>query len=259
MAGARPDPVARLDATIEALRVLPEIHTSEEPLDNVLARVAVAAVRAIPDADAVTITVLTDDAPRTAAWTDEGMLDLDVQQYAANRGPCLESARTHRAVRAVVRDMRSTWPEFAAAAERAGVRAYVSAPLLATGPGGTGSTPELVGSLNMYSRTTAAFDPFDERLLRLYTTAAIQAIGTAHRWRQSRGTVDQLTNALSSRGEIDQAKGVLMAVHGYTADEAFASLVRKSQQTNVKVHQVARELLSSLRTDGVEAADDAQG
>ena len=245
MGGERPDPLVRLDATNAAVRSLPDILTVErQPLDVVLARVAAMAARAIPDADAVTITVLTQGTPRTAAWTDEQMVDLDTSQYAANRGPCLESARTHRAVRAVVRDMRARWPEFADAAERAGLQAYVSAPLLVTGVLGT---EELVGSLNMYSRTTKAFDPFDEGLLRLYTTAAIQAIDTAHRWRASRDTVSQLETALASRGEIDQAKGILMALHGCSAEEAFTRLVRQSQQTNVKVSKVARELLASVR------------
>jgi AmiR/NasT family two-component response regulator len=46
---------------------------------------------------------------------------------------------------------------------------------------------------------------------------------------------------------IDQAKGVLMAVHGVDADGAFAMLVETSQRTNTKVRVVAEELLASVR------------
>ena len=237
----RPDPSVRLDATTAAVRGLQEIMDAEEPLDDVLTRVAALAARAVPDADAVTITVLTGDEPRTAAWTDEGLVAIDTEQYASDRGPCLEAARTRHAVRAAVGERRGDWPEFTEAAEQAGVRAYLSMPLVVE--------RELVGSLNVYSRTTAAFDPFDERLMRLYSTTAAAAITNARRWQQSRETITQLETALTSRAEIDQAKGVLMAMHGCATDKAFALLVRQSQNTNTKINEVARDLLASIRAD----------
>jgi AmiR/NasT family two-component response regulator len=46
---------------------------------------------------------------------------------------------------------------------------------------------------------------------------------------------------------IDQAKGVLMAVHGVDADGAFAMLAETSQRSNTKVRVVAEELLASVR------------
>jgi len=58
---------------------------------------------------------------------------------------------------------------------------------------------------------------------------------------------DQLRAALISRPEIEQAKGVLMAVHSCDADAAFAMLVHESQTTNRKLHDVAIELLDRLR------------
>jgi hypothetical protein len=245
MDAERPDPLERLDATTKALRGLHELMDAEEPLDEVLERVAATAARAIPDADAATITVLTGDQPRTAAWTDERMVDIDARQYAAGRGPCLDSAHSHRTIRTVIGEAHQTWPEFSVAAERAGIRATLSAPLLVGSPD---DNQELVGSLNIYSRTAAAFDPFDEGLLRLYTTAATTAIVNARRWQQSRDKITQLETALTSRAEIDQAKGILMALHGFTADEAFARLVEQSQHNNTKVNKLARDLLDSVRT-----------
>jgi len=54
-----------------------------------------------------------------------------------------------------------------------------------------------------------------------------------------------LEAALVSRAEIDQAKGMLMAVHGLTAEQAFGRLVELSQNTNTKLHEVARNLMAS--------------
>ena len=57
--------------------------------------------------------------------------------------------------------------------------------------------------------------------------------------RALRDMVTNLRQALSSRSVIDQAKGILMARHGYDADEAFAALSELSQQENVKVRDLA--------------------
>ena len=43
-----------------------------------------------------------------------------------------------------------------------------------------------------------------------------------------------------------QAKGVLMARHAITADRAFEVLVLRSQHTNTKLRDVARDLLKSV-------------
>jgi GAF domain-containing protein len=136
------------------------------------------------------------------------------------------------------------WPEFVQAAQEGGVRASLSVPLIVGGPD---DEQELVGSLNIYSRTASAFDPFDEALMRLFSVAAGQAITNARRWQHSRETVTQLERALVSRPEIEMAKGALMAQHGCNPDEAFARLVEQSQRRNIRLHIVAQELLASLQ------------
>jgi AmiR/NasT family two-component response regulator len=79
------------------------------------------------------------------------------------------------------------------------------------------------------------------------TTAASAVIGNARRYVRMRDIADNLRTAMTSRAEIEQAKGVLMAVHGITADEAFEKLVTQSQHSNTKLTTVVRELLASLR------------
>ncbi len=58
-----------------------------------------------------------------------------------------------------------------------------------------------------------------------------------------RHEVEHLRRALSSRAQIDQAKGVLMLRYGISADRAFEVLVRWSQQANVKLRVLAGALL----------------
>lgn len=241
----RPDPLSRLDDTATAVAGLRDLATTEEPLDRVLARLAATAAYAIPDADAVTITLLAGGRPHTVASTDDQARTIDDCQYLADRGPSLHAAHSRQPVRAVVAQDWARWPEFTAAAEEAGVRTYLALPLLLDGDGE--DMTELVGSLNVYSRTASAFDPFDEKLMALFTTAAAQAVANARRWHQSRDTITNLEKALTSRAEIDQAKGALMAIHGVGADTAFGELVRHSQHQNVKLQDIARRFLASLR------------
>jgi AmiR/NasT family two-component response regulator len=55
-----------------------------------------------------------------------------------------------------------------------------------------------------------------------------------------------LQDVLARRAPIEQAKGILMAVHRITADEAFALLVDRSQRANRKVHDIALEFVDEM-------------
>ena len=61
---------------------------------------------------------------------------------------------------------------------------------------------------------------------------------------------DQLRSALTSRATIDQAKGILMAEHGCTPEEAFCRLVKMSQDTNVPLRDVAKALVYQASRHG---------
>ena len=62
------------------------------------------------------------------------------------------------------------------------------------------------------------------------------------------GTV---VGAMASRASIEQAKGVLMAQRGIDADAAFALLATTSQDTNVKLREVAAQVIATADGDGL--------
>jgi response regulator NasT len=64
--------------------------------------------------------------------------------------------------------------------------------------------------------------------------------------------VDQLREALDTRPIIDQAKGMLIARHGCSADEAFRMLSAASQRENRKLRDVAKAMV-----EGAQEADSA--
>jgi hypothetical protein len=73
------------------------------------------------------------------------------------------------------------------------------------------------------------------------------AMEHSRRYAEVSAEVDQLREALTSRATIEQAKGMLMFERGIGPDDAFAVLVRASQQANVKVRDLARTMVERVR------------
>ncbi len=55
-----------------------------------------------------------------------------------------------------------------------------------------------------------------------------------------------LSRVTEARAEIEQAKGLLMAAYGISADHAFDILVWRSQETNVKVRKLAHRFIKAM-------------
>jgi PAS domain S-box-containing protein len=57
---------------------------------------------------------------------------------------------------------------------------------------------------------------------------------------------EAVSKVSEARAEIEQAKGLLMAAYGISADRAFDILVWRSQETNIKVRELAHRFLESM-------------
>jgi PAS domain S-box-containing protein len=70
-----------------------------------------------------------------------------------------------------------------------------------------------------------------------------------------------VSKVTAARAEIEQAKGLLMAAYGINADRAFDILVWRSQETNIKVREVAhrfiKDMAGSLPADTRKRVDHA--
>ena len=241
-AAMSPDALRQLDEVTGALSGLGEVLGREEELGRVLQCSVNQVVEAIPGADMASVSVLRGDSAETAASTSERVWAIDSDQYAAGDGPCLEAARTGQIVRVGDREGMQRWPEFARSARAAGVRSYLSAPLFID--------ETFAGSLNLYATQDGSFGDLDEKLLALYTTAAVTAIANARRYTAARDLASNLQRALESRAVIDQAIGALMAMRGIDAQAAFEVMARESQNTNTKLRDVAARILGIVGQAG---------
>ena len=231
------DVVRKVDEVTRALASL-RVAPGDGDLSLMLEQVCHQAVHAIPEADVASVSVVRDGTAMTAATTDELATEIDKAQYAAGEGPCLEAAATGEVVRVKVAEASAHWPDFAAAAGAAAVGSYLSAPLIVK--------EEQRGALNLYGFDDHGFGRLDAALLSLYTTSAGAALRSAGRYLRADEQVDQLRDALVSRGVIDQAKGVIMAVRGVSPDEAFAVLAEQSQHENMKVRDLAQRFIDEV-------------
>jgi hypothetical protein len=191
--------------------------------------------RVIPDADMASITLITDETPRTAASTDPA--EIDSAQYACEEGPCLRAATTGQITHVDVATSQDLWPQFTESAQALGVGSYLAAPL----PMDDG----ISGAVNLFGFGTHGFEEFEAKLLDLYTTVVIFGLRSTHRYLAARKSVEQLQLALVSRSVIDQANGILRVVHKISADEAFTMLVKLSQERNQKLNDVAAQFVDN--------------
>lgn len=65
-----------------------------------------------------------------------------------------------------------------------------------------------------------------------------------------RAEVEQLRQAIASRPVIDQARGILMATHSCTSEEAWTILRTTSQLSNTKLRTIAAALTAGTGSDG---------
>jgi GAF domain-containing protein len=213
-----------------------------EPAEEILEVVCAEAVRAIPGADMASITAIRDGEPETAAATDDRAATIDRVQYAAGEGPCLEAAATGEIVRLPLATAGRVWPEFTEYAGSVGVGSYLAAPLRVD--------QHLGGALNLFGYGDHGFAETDSQLLKLYTTIVTFGLRTTRRYHQARQRATELEAAMRSRAVIEQAKGILMAVHRISADEAMQRLIGESQRTNVKLRDIATRFVAELSDGG---------
>lgn len=212
--------------------------TDEDDLVALLQRVVEIAHQAVDGADSVGVTIDLGGQIYTAVHTDQRTLRVDTEQYDAGDGPCLHASRTGEIVLVDALEAMDRWPRFADAAREEGVRSFLAAPLF---------TPELtLGSFNLYGRAFKAFDSIDAEILELLTTTVSRTIGDFARYKSARDVAESIRRALQTRAPIEQAKGMLMAIHGIDADSAFDRLRQESQDRNVRLSVVATDFVERL-------------
>jgi DNA-directed RNA polymerase subunit L len=85
---------------------------------------------------------------------------------------------------------------------------------------------------------------------RRFVQYAATAMAHASLYHSAQREVEQLQEALTSRAVIDQAKGILMGRYGCGSEEAFLRLRQMSNDSNVRIRDVASALIYQVARPG---------
>jgi len=204
------------------------------------------AVETIDGCDHAGISFMHAGSFSTPAASDGVPITVDLIQYETGEGPCLDAIREHDEMfRSGDLGSEPRWPMFSARARREtgvtsmmGFRLFVGA--------------ETLGSLNLYSKRPEAFDDAAGAAGSVFAAHAAVALATALH-------DEQMDEAVATRDVIGQAKGILMAKEGVSADAAFDMLRRASQRLNVKLRTVAEDVARTGATPATPTAAGPEG
>ena len=216
---------------VAALASAAEEINRPSSLPETLHAIVYAAQHSVPGFDHVGISTRHKDGRiETLAGTDQLVWDLDDLQYSLDEGPCVDSIKrsTVMLVEHAADDGR--WPRYMPQAVERGLRAQLALRLTRDG--------EAFGGINLYSTASDTIDEDAPLIAELFATHAALALGWARE-------EEQLNEALSTRKMIGQAIGILMERYRIDQDRALQFLMRASQTSNVKLRDIAEELVST--------------
>lgn len=226
----------------ERLTGLAGLVTGEWGLEGLMEQIAGFAVRAIPGAEGVGVTLLrSDESPgrvealaASAPFVDE----IDALQYETlGEGPCITAVHELRTVRSGSLGGEKMWPRFGPRVGRLGVHSALSLPLRLPG--------QVVGAINAYAKSKDAFDETSAEFGEAFAKPAAVALHNAHVLAEALRLTETLHIALARRPVIDQAIGILRARSGATTEEALERMREISGREHIKLIDVAQQVVDA--------------
>ena len=189
-----------------------------------------AAVELIDGVDYADVLLISgSDTFQSVAATGQVAVDLDDVQERFREGPCLDAAIEDVVTRSNDLSEDERWPRFAKSAIAAGVHGMLSFRLY--------THNSRMGALNLFAGRRGVFTAEVEVLAAMLATQAAIALIADDKDLQFR-------SALASRDMIGQAKGMIMERFNVDANRAFELLKRLSQDSNIRLTDVAAELIA---------------
>lgn len=219
--------------TQQAFEALADLVHAATGADAVHRAICDLAPRLVTGCAHASLMLVTRGRPHTVASSDAVAARVDALEMSLGEGPCLDAILTEQAE--MVPDLRTggPWPALAEAVlAETPVRGAAAFRLVADG--------HKVGSLNLFADEPDALDDTSAAqgaVLVAFASVALTAV-------QHRERADSLQQGLQSNREIGKAVGLLMAYYKVGAEEAFERLRRTSQDLNVKLVEVAREVVT---------------
>ncbi|WP_428342391.1 GAF and ANTAR domain-containing protein [Mycobacterium sp.] len=207
---------------------------------ELLGRVAGFAADAIPGVDGAGVALIDSikgvPTLQTTSATAEFVHKIDTVQYdELHEGPCITCMETRRPTVSGSLGADGRWPRFGGRVARMGVHSALSLPLIVGA--------HVVGAINCYAIGQDVFGEHAVRLGSRFAAPAAVSLYNADLLAGARARAAKLEQALDHRAVIDQAVGIIRSRSGGSAEDAFSRLVQMSQNGNVKLRDVAAQLV----------------
>lgn len=216
------------DGLAETLGRLALEMQAQRGTEATLKTIISAAVLLLPEASWSGISLIENQQVRPAVPSDPVAEELDRLQTELGEGPMFDALHQHHTVHVADLEQETRWPNFVETAAQRGVRAMLSFRLYVDA--------RSLGALNVYGSNPGVFSAESVTTGEILAQHAAVALAGA-------AAAEQFEVALASRDIIGQAKGILMQRDNLTGLQAFATLTRASQETNIKLVEVARWLV----------------
>jgi GAF domain-containing protein len=211
---------------------------SEETTSTAVNLVTALATEAIPGAVGAGVTLVDDRGGKTTSGASDPVVEkADSMQYELDEGPCLSAWARRALVRVDEIGSDGRWPRWSRAVEPLGLRAALSAPLVAG--------DRSLGAIKVYAQQPGAFDRHAEHLLVMFAAQAAILLANVQSMESARRLSDGLKDALRSRDVIATAKGIVMAREGIGEELALAVLVASGQREHKTLRDTAHALAKS--------------
>lgn len=166
------------------------------------------------------------------AVTDPIVEGIYTAQIEAGDGPMLEAMSSGLTVYIPDVSTENRWRAWREDASAAKIRSVLHVPMKAG--------DRVIGVLSLYTQRPDAFTADDEAVAYILARHASVAVATA---RQE----TSMAMAVDARKLVGQAMGILMERFDVDGDRAFAILRRYSQNTNMKLRDVAQHLIDTRK------------
>ncbi len=190
----------------------------------------------VPELVGLSVGLVRHDVTFTLVASDDTSASLDAVQYV-DGGPCLTAAEEGEQVHAVSSDPldEQRWGMFPRAAATDGVASSLSIPLHHGG--------EVVGGVNLYASTQAAFDGHHEEIARVVGGRATEVVTNADLSFSTRLEAAAAPERLREQARIDTALGLIAAKRGISIDEAQRHLSQAAARAGVTEAVVAQVVM----------------
>lgn len=192
------------------------------------------APRIVAGCDHASLMLARRDGYETAAASDDVARHIDELERELGEGPCVDAIDEEAGQIDADITQHSSWPRLAERVlAETPVRGMAGYRIVIEG--------KKVGALNLFSDTPGALatDGADQgAVLSAFASVALMSVA-------NRDRADSLRRGLESNREVGKAIGLLMAAHHIGSDEAFEVLRKASNDMNMKLTEVAREVIDN--------------